>query len=374
MNLEGIVQNGNPNDEQEAPDGPIEALEIFDPDKINEEVTPFRYSITSYGADYTVDGLVSRLQKKDIFVPYFQRRYVWKHKQASQFIESLLLGLPVPGVFMAKEHETKKHLVIDGQQRLLTLEMFVKGVFAPLGREFKLIEVQERYLGRTYSTLEEEDRRALDDSVIHATIIRQDEPSEDDSSIHQVFERLNTGGSLLTDQEIRVSVSHGGFVELLHNLNDHAGWRDLIGTKSSRLRDEELILRFLALYLEADKYETPMKRYLNTFLATNKEFQKYAKDVIESLFVGAANAVFEMLGSKAFRPTGRLNAAVVDSLMVGLARRLAQGGAVDKAKVAEAAAILFENPEYVEAIQKSTAHADNLAKRLNLATMAFEAV
>ncbi|MGH9366222.1 MAG: DUF262 domain-containing protein, partial [Thermoanaerobaculia bacterium] len=73
-----------------------------------EDVLPFRYAITSYGADYPVDGLVKRIAAKDITVPIFQRGFVWTFKQASRFIESLLLGLPVPGIFLSKEPDTHK--------------------------------------------------------------------------------------------------------------------------------------------------------------------------------------------------------------------------------------------------------------------------
>jgi hypothetical protein len=73
-------------------------------------VVPFRYSLTSYGADYPIDGLVKRLRDTSIFIPPFQRGYVWNLRQASRFIESLLLGLPVPGVFFSREPDTQKLL------------------------------------------------------------------------------------------------------------------------------------------------------------------------------------------------------------------------------------------------------------------------
>ena len=122
---------------------------------------------------------------------------MWKFKEASRFIESLLLGLPVPGIFLSKEKETQKLLVIDGQQRLLTLLYFYDGIFQPTKREFALKDVQPQFEGAIYKSLPDEDRRRLDDSILHATIIKQDEPSEDDSSIYHIFERLNTGGTTL---------------------------------------------------------------------------------------------------------------------------------------------------------------------------------
>src|SRR4051812_15061689 len=80
----------------------------------NEKENIGRFNIASYGADYTVDSLVKRLKAGAFFVPPFQRSYVWNQNQASRFVESLLLGLPVPGIFLYKEPTTNKHLVIDG--------------------------------------------------------------------------------------------------------------------------------------------------------------------------------------------------------------------------------------------------------------------
>lgn len=93
-----------------------------------QEVPPVQYDISSYGADYDVEGLVKRLNRKDILIPPFQRNYVWSINDASRFVESLLLGLPVPAVFLAKE-ESQKLLVIDGQQRLRSLQFFYNGFF-----------------------------------------------------------------------------------------------------------------------------------------------------------------------------------------------------------------------------------------------------
>lgn len=205
--------------------------EVDDLDELNE-VIPTTYSITSYGADYPVDGLVKRMAQGDIVVPLFrlepepgqstvgfQREFVWTKSQADHFVESLLLGLPVPGIFLVKE-SNGKHLVLDGQQRLRTLESFYDGLFQ--GKEYMLENVQEKWRTKTYKTLHADDRRRLDDSIIHATIVRQDEPSEDQSSIYLIFERLNSGGTFLQPQEIRVALYHGLFASLLSKLNDNA--------------------------------------------------------------------------------------------------------------------------------------------------------
>ncbi|MGH2558524.1 MAG: DUF262 domain-containing protein, partial [Thermomicrobiales bacterium] len=196
---------------------------VVDDIEEQDESVPIRYDITSYGADYPVDSLVDRLNSGAIYVPKFQRGYVWTIKQASRFIESLLLGLPVPGIFLARERGTQKLIVIDGQQRLQTIRDFYRGVFGDSQKEFALNlnspGVTNPLHGLTYRTLPEDDKRQLADSIIHATIIRQDEPSDGQSSIYSIFERLNTGGTKLEPQEIRASIYHGEFSRLLGQLN-----------------------------------------------------------------------------------------------------------------------------------------------------------
>jgi len=86
-----------------------------------ETVDVKQYSITGYGVDYDVEGIVKRYKRGDIEIPKFQRTYVWPVKRASRFIESLLMGLPVPGIFLYREKGSQKLRVIDGQQRLMTL-------------------------------------------------------------------------------------------------------------------------------------------------------------------------------------------------------------------------------------------------------------
>src|SRR5271165_5669585 len=235
------------------------------------EVQPFRYAISSYGADYPVDGLVKRIRDGAIYVPKFQREFVWEVKDASRFVESLLLGLPVPSIFLSKEPDTGKMLVVDGQQRLLSLRYFYDGIWEPTGKEFRLKGVQTEFEGRTYNGLRDEDRRRLDDAILHAIVFKQDEPSEDESSVYEVFQRLNTGGKKLTPQEVRSAVHHSGRIrDLLGELNLYPSWRQIYGPEDPRMRDQELILRFLALLNEGDNYQKPMVNFLNSYMGKNK--------------------------------------------------------------------------------------------------------
>ncbi len=338
-------------------------------DEAEGELIPFRYAITSYGADYPVDSLVQRLERDVIFVPEFQRKYVWTLKQASRFVESLLLGLPVPGVFFAKESDSGKLLIIDGQQRLRTLQYFYRGLFK--GKEFALVDVQPRYARRTYNTLEKEDQLRLNDSVIHATIIKQDEPSNDQSSVYHIFERLNTGGTLLQPQEIRVCIFHGPFADLLEKLNEIKDWRAVYGPPSKRLKDQELILRFLAFFFFMEKYTRPMNEFLNTFMGGNRDLKAIPRNQLEGSFLPTVGVINETLGSKAFRPERALNAAVYDSVMVGLARRLKRKPLQKPRQFATAYTRLLSDRDYMSAIKTNTADEASIKLRFNKATEAF---
>ena len=99
---------------------------IEDDASLDEHGAP-HFSITSYGADYTVDSLVKRMRTGSFIIPPFQRKFIWSQRHASKFIESLLMGLPVPGIFLYRQPEQGTHLVIDGQQRLTSLKAFYDG-------------------------------------------------------------------------------------------------------------------------------------------------------------------------------------------------------------------------------------------------------
>jgi hypothetical protein len=349
--------------------------EVDDLDELSE-VLPDTFSITSYGADYPVDGLVKRLGEGDIIVPLFsmvpekgqttvgfQREFVWKKSQADRFIESLLLGLPVPSIFLVKE-PNGKFLVLDGQQRLRTLESFYSGVFQ--GVEFKLSDVvQAPWIGKTYKSLHPDDRRRLDNSILHAIIVRQDEPTEDQSSVYMIFERLNSGGTILQPQEIRVALYHGPFATLLSKLNENTDWRVLFGRKSSRLKDIELILRFLGLYFHSGSYSRPMKAFLNRYMASNRNLSKQNENIICPLFENTVSAIFKGIGRHAFRPYGAtVNAAVLESVMFGVATRLSAGPITEIASLAPAYKELLQSTKYKAAVSSATADEDSVATRL----------
>jgi Protein of unknown function DUF262 len=352
-------------------DDVVDETLLDEEDSVEESL---RYEITSYGADYDVDGLVKRLKKGDIKIPAFQRGFVWPIKQASRFIESLLLGLPVPGIFLSKEDETNKLLVIDGQQRLTTLQAFYDGIFPSTKREFSLVDVQPGLEGKTYKTLEDEHRRVLENAIIHATVVKQTNPADGGSGIYKIFERLNSSGMLLSPQEIRTAIYGGNLSTLLSDLNKNPNWRILFGPVNKRMRDQELILRFFALAQTEKPYARPMKTFLNDFMNVNRAMSAALCKAYTEIFNKSVGVVFEHIGPKAFKPVSSFNAAVFDAILIAIARRLEQGPINDFGGIARAFEGVLANKDFQQWTSRSTADDETVKKRLQMATDAFSQV
>lgn len=369
-------------DDLEPPDMVVEE----DVEDLNEakEVIPYDFEITAYGADYDVEGLVKRLDRRDIIVPTFdpeieetesgivgfQRRFVWRKPQCDRFIESLLLGLPVPGIFLVKE-PSGVLLVLDGQQRLRTLQAFYRGLIG--GKEFKLETVQDRFKGTSYSGLGDEDKRRLNDAIIHATVVRQDSPSDDQESVYLIFERLNTGGTNLQPQEIRSALYNGPFARVLRSLNETPDWRAVYGKRSDRLKDHELILRFCALRHYGQAYRRPMKVFLNRYMATNRRLEQQSEETLTTSFRTSISVLREAKGDRVFRIRAALNAAVFDATMIGVASRVDATGPIrDTEGLARRYDALLLDEGFRQAVERATADEESVRTRLAKARDAFE--
>lgn len=236
------------------------------------------YNINSWGADLSFRELVTMYDEDELLKPELQRYYVWEKPEASRFIESILLGLPVPSIFLANTQDDKK-LIIDGYQRIMTVFDYVKkGIWRKDGKVFKLSntdKINEKYRGKSFTELDEKDQRRIRSTTIHAIVFEQKAPNDNDTSLYQVFERINTGGRALMPQEIRNCVNQGLFNDLLLELNNNHNWRILFGKDEldSRMRDMEFILRFFALDTDfiknIDSANISLKKYLNEFMGSS---------------------------------------------------------------------------------------------------------
>ncbi len=323
---------------------------------IQETESP-RLEVEYYGADFPVDTLVRRMEEQEFIIPGFQRDYVWKEEEASRFIETLLLGLPSPSLFLAKDKFSKKYLVIDGQQRLKTLQYFFQESF-PNGKVFKLKKVVQQLEGLTYSTLPLSERRELGNAIIHCIIISE---SYDLQGIFYLFERLNTTGTPLNSQEIRNAIYHGSFSELLQDLSSNETWRELYAKDDIRANEQEHILRFLALHFDLENYSGNMKNFLNQFMLKNKDLDIISEHEIKNIFIKTIDFLKNCIGSKVFYEKKKFQ-ILFDSVMLLTAQELEKG--LECSKFKKFYELLINDKHFWSFSQPSTTNRKNLMMRL----------
>jgi hypothetical protein len=356
------------------------------------------YDITASPNDFNIMTLHSFIESGAVKIPGFQRNFVWDLKRASKLIESVIIGLPVPQIFLY-EQGRNKFLVIDGQQRLMSLYYFMKGRFPRKERRVELREIFDEHSkippdileddafftkfrlqlphqppgqpnklnGLTYETLEEY-RTVFELRTIRNVIIKQNLPEGDDSSIFEIFNRLNSGGMNLKPQEIRISLYHSRFYEVLQKLNLNAGWRHILGLPQPDLhmKDLEIVLRGFAMFMEGDDYRPSMASFLNRFSSKCRTISNdrlaELKEVFER-FVDSCSA----LPPRAFygKVSGKFNVLLFEAVFAAQARSLSEGNG--KPLELPRLESLKEDRAFVEASQKATTDKANVALRLKRA-------
>lgn len=347
-------------------------LETLESEEQDAQATPPAYEVVTYPADFTLEGLVAKLAKKEILIPGFQRKFVWTQNRASKLIESFLLGLPVPALFLYVDPDTSKFLVIDGQQRLKTTSYFFEGYFGEeeRGRRpvFRLTGLNERspYANLTFKDLENKNPKAhteLLNTVLRAFVIKQLNPA-DSTSMYHIFERLNTGGAILTGQEVRNCVYYGALNDLVNELNLHKEWRGILGKPETdrRMRDVELVVRFLALHFARPIYEKPLKDFISSFMSKNRNPTSEKLAEMRELFRTTCERVHSGLGPRPFRIRRALNAAVFDAVFCGVAGNPA-APAEDIGRAYDSAT---GDPVFVKAVSSGTTDEKAVADRFNI--------
>jgi len=341
------------------------------------------FKISSWGADLSFRELISRYDDDELIKPELQRHYVWERVEASRFIDSILLGLPVPSIFLAKTKD-EKLLIIDGYQRIMTVRDFVKGVFSDDNSQFSLSNskrIHERWRGKSFAQLSEEEKRKIRNTTIHAIIFMQQHPFRGDTSLYQIFERINTSGRSLLPQEIRNCVYQGPLNSLLFELNDNILWRKMWGDeiRDSRMRDLELILRFFALsdeyILESEEapYNISLKKYLNEYMGEYNKLEEI--EDLRQKFIRTIEFVFKNFGASAFHNISpsdpkkylpNLSSTVYDSVMIASWKLLQEGGSYSTPEEYQARKVLMlQNTEYQKILSQETMRSANIRTRVN---------
>ena len=361
-----------------------------------------QYDITATPNDFNVVTLYNYIDSGFVVIPPFQRHYVWSLPRASRLVESLIMGLPVPQLFLY-EDGNNRFLVIDGQQRLMTIYYFIKGRFPRTSQVATLRQVFEQYgqipesvfaddkffrdfrlqlsdylpgrhnklNRRAYEDLEEY-KLGFDLQPVRTVVVKQHKPGSDLSAVFEIFSRLNSGGINLRPQEIRACIYHSDFYESLAQLNLNQLWRRLLAKPQPdrHMKDVEIMVRAFAMLIEGERYAPSMTRFLNSFSKMCQE--KTAKEIeyLVSLFRSFLEKTAALPGEVFVNPANnRLNLALFEAVFTAACEdaylatgTLSEDGVLDGASVSA----LGADAAFRQASQSATTDKNNVVTRLRL--------
>ena len=292
--------------------------------KIPYEIPKEVRKITTQAYDKSVSDIVRMIEDKDIRLdPDYQRNYVWDNKKASMLIESIILNVPIPVIYVSQE-EDDSWSVIDGLQRLSSLKRFFDGKFKLSG-----LEILSDLNKSDITTLNPKALRILKNGLLRVIMITHDSNEE---IKYDVFMRLNTGSVHLTEQELRNCLYRGSLNKFLKEVVQNQKWLALMGLKEphKRMADREMVLRFMAIWKNWDNekavlngYKGRMKSFLNVFMNDHKEIKGQEYNEWKRLFEETVEKVYQVYGEYAFKRQGidgirekTINRAIIDIIML----------------------------------------------------------
>lgn len=348
-----------------------EEVEIGDQNQFQEAVL--------HATDWTTETIVSQLRRGNIVLnPSFQRRDAWKTQQKSRFIESLILGLPIPQIVLAESKERRgKFIVLDGKQRLLSILQYW-GLGEGKNNEYALsgLEIRKDLIRKKLKLLEsepdhEDDLNALLNQPIRTVVIKN-WPSVD--FLHLVFLRLNTGSVKLSPQELRQALFPGDFSDWVDEaaVNSNAIKTLLhLHEPDYRMRDIEVLSRYLAFRFFLADYRGRMKNFLDySFETFNKDWHKWEPQLQAALadFELAVEALEQIFGPSIGKKPGskHFNRAVFDFLVLyAQDERIRSAMVSNSSKVKEAFEKLFNDASFKSATERDTAGVPNTVERIS---------
>lgn len=296
--------------------------------------------------------------------PQFQRRDRWDQARQSRFIESLIMNVPIPPVFLG-EDEYGMYVVLDGRQRLTAINEFLKNTY-----ELTKLDVWKELNGMRFNDLKKQKLdRFLTRRFIPAVVILKESSPE---VKYDVFDRLNTGAVVAEPMEIRNAVFRGNFSELLRTLSDDHVFRRLWGIPTEDLEREasqtykkmddlELVLRFFALR-DYRTMSLRFKDYLSVYMGDRNDLYKQSPQLQgedEKAFSWAVKNCWAVYGEDAFRKptTGNRSVPLADAYMVALSsvdpQHLASDGRAEKVREA-LNTLISEDEDFLKAVGTGT--------------------
>jgi hypothetical protein len=340
-----------------------------------EDIPPDRQVFTT-PYDAPVKTLVDDISEKNLVVnPKFQRRDVWNQIQKSKLIESLLLNIPIPVLYFAEDDDGTR-VVVDGQQRLRAIYDFVTGKF-----KLKGLQVLGELNGKGWEDLTPRQSRIIDNRTLRCVVISA---SSDRNLRFEMFERLNTGGVELNEQELRNCLFQGKLNELINSVAEQKEWLHLlrVSKPDKRLRHHELILRYIAISNELNSYRPPFKVFLNNFMKDNRNPEDVKLEQFRSEFfqsVKNVGIVFEINAFRRYQKNKKdiyewektLNRAVFDVQMLGLSDVEDAVLQNQKKMIVKAFQDLCGNSTFIDAVTQATSDRSRLYTRLSMWGMAL---
>ncbi len=284
-------------------------------DNIDEAIREQQRVINFDIKEYTVELLIQKFKKGDLHIPYYQRKYIWPEQRKRKFIESVLLGLPVPYLFGADRDEDGKVEIIDGVQRLNTLVSFYNN-------DFKLDKLDKLDFLKniSFNELPQGQQRRLLNRTLRMIVLDQNCTEKDR---FDVFERINTTSLILKDSELRKGAYQGMFWKFITECADNKVFQKLCpltDTSIMRGEREELLLRFFAYSDKYLEFDHSVKDFLDEYLKTkNKEYEQGVPYHYKSEFENMLKFVDKNIGtfakSKSAKTTPRVR---FEAISVGI--------------------------------------------------------
>jgi hypothetical protein len=357
-----------------------EDLEFIDEDDSSvdpAQVQRFAEAVL-FSTDWTVETILSQLERGNIDLnPRFQRRDAWSLKNKSRFIESVILGLPIPQIVLAeKRNQRGNFIVLDGKQRLLTLMQFAgkaqggRNNFALSALEARPDLVRKRYSQLSDDPALQQDLNAFSNHTIRTVVIRN---WPNNGFLHLVFLRLNTGSVKLSPQELRQAMVPGPFSDFVDDWAvESTGLKVLLSrhTPDPRMRDVELLVRHLSFINRLNEYAGRMKAFLDdsceVFNSSWSQIEPGIRRQAETLEL-VISALVEIFGTEIARKAGSrsFNRAIFDTLAFFAAdERIRRQMVVTADSVRQAYAKTLVDPDFTEAVESDTAGIPHTHARL----------
>lgn len=314
--------------------------------------------------DFSVATLITMMDKHEIAIPEFQRRYVWSDRQASRLIESLIIQCPVPVIYLNQEKD-ETFSVIDGNQRLNSLKKFIDDTYALVG-----LTSYPELTGLTFSQLDKRFQRHINNRVLRCTVILKETHPQ---VKFDVFERLNSGAVALTRQELRHGLFYGTLLKTAASIAKEIKLEKHLGSRiDKRMKAEELVIRYWALSEGLGAYEKPLATFISNFAETNRNPDDAAIAELKRDILITHERALELFGPHTFTYAKagkfRFNAAVFDAQMVACSKLTQPKFLVLKAKaneVQEGYITLQENEEFARSVTLATSDKASLQGRIH---------